>query len=225
MALIIRSLESLNRLEIKNKIIKAKDIWAYQDAKRIIVEAILRKDHIIDSAIAVFNAEQKRGFREGQELARLEQTKNMIEIITQTVDYFSRIETQMVDLVMDAMRKIINEFDDKEKVIKVVRNSLALVRNQKNIIVKVNTDKISAMREQLDSLKELYPSIEKIELIGETHLANDACIIVSDIGQVEASISGQIEALRSSFEQVFGDRRAAAKAESEEENNLAWEPG
>jgi type III secretion protein L len=216
MALIIRSQESLNRLEVKNKIIKANDIWAYQDAKRIVSEAMQRKDQIIDAAHAVFNAEQKRGYREGRESARLEQTKNMIEIITQTVDYFARVETQMVDLVMDAVRRIINEYDDREKVIKVVRNSLALVRNQKHITIKVHPDKLTAMREQIISLKEIYPSIEQIELIGDSELASDACVIVSDIGQVEASMTGQVNALRSSFEQVFGDRRAASKSESEE---------
>lgn len=218
MALIIRSQESLNRLDIKNKIIKSKDIWAYQDAIRIVSEAVLRKEQIIDAALAVFNAEQKRGYQEGREAARLEQTKNMIEIVTQTVDYFARVEAQMVDLVMEAVRRIINEYDDREKVIKVVRNALTLVRNQKKIIIKVYPDKITAMREQLENIKEIYPSIEQIEIIGDPQIASDACIVISDIGQVQASMSGQIDALRSSFEQVFGDRHAVLKSEFEEIN-------
>lgn len=224
MALIIRRQESLTRLDAKSKIIKSQDVWAYQDAKRIVLEAMQRKDQIIDSAHAVFNVEQKRGYREGRESARLEQTKNMIEIITQTVDYFARVESQMVDLVIDAVRRIINEFDDREKVIKVVRSSLALVRNQKYISLKVHPDKISAVREHLVILKEIYPSIEQIEIIGDPKLANDACIIISDIGQVEASMSGQVEALRSSFEQVFGERRAASKIESIENDLEKLEP-
>ena len=218
MALIIRSQESLNRLDVKNKIIKAKDIWAYQDARRIVAEAVLRKEQIIDAAFAVFNAEQKRGYLEGREAARLEQTKNMIEIVTQTVDYFARVEAQMVDLVMDSVRRIINEYDDREKVIKVVRNVLTLVRNQKQIIIQVYPDKITAVREQLENIKEIFPNIDQIEIIGDPQIASDACIIISDIGQVEASMSGQIDALRSSFEQVFGERRAASKNNYEEIN-------
>ena len=157
---------------------------------------------------SAFEAEQHRGYREGREAARLEQTANMIEIIGQTVDYFSKVEAQMVDLVMDAVRRIANDFDDREKVIKVVRNSLALVRNQKHITVKVHPSRIDDLKANVRSLQDAYPGIENIETIAEPGIADDACVIESDIGQVEASMSGQIEALRSTFERVFGASRS-----------------
>lgn len=207
MAFLIRRQETLGRPDTAAKVIKAVDVWAYQDTKRAIAEAVARRDQIIDAAHAAFEAEQRRGYREGQEAARLEQTGNMINIISQTVDYFARVEAQMVDLVMDAVRRIVSEFDERDRVVKVVRNTLALVRSQKHITVKVHPENISVMREQLDDLKNTYPGIEQIELIGDAQLATDACVIESDIGQVEASMSGQLDALRSTFSRVFGALR------------------
>ncbi len=57
------------------------------------------------------------------------------------------------------------------------------------------------------SFKQAYRGIESIEVIADLGIDEDACVIESDIGQVEASMSGQIEALRASFERVFGAGR------------------
>lgn len=207
MVFIHRADRELSRPEAEGKVIKAQDFWTYRNARQAMAEGIHRRDQIIGAALSAFEAEQRRGYREGKEAARLEQTSNMIEIIGQTVDYFSKVEAQMVDLVMDAVRRIANDFDDREKVIKVVRNSLALVRNQKHITVKVHPSRLEDLRQNLGCLQLAYPGVENIEAIAEAGMADDACIIESDIGQVEASMSGQIEALRATFERVFGTAR------------------
>ncbi len=204
MVFIHRADQELSRPEAEGKVIKAQDFWTYRKARQAMAEGIARRDRIIGAALSAFEAEQQRGYREGREAARLEQTANMIEIISQTVDYFAKVEAQMVDLVMDAVRRIANDFDDREKVIKVVRNSLALVRNQKHITVKVHPSRLDELRANTRSLEDAYPGIENIEAIADPGIAEDACLIESDIGQVEASMSGQIEALRATFERVFG---------------------
>jgi type III secretion protein L len=212
MVFIHRADQELSRPDAEGKVIKAQDFWTCRKAREAMAEGVARRDQIIGAALSAFEAEQQRGYREGREAARLEQTANMIEIIGQTVDYFAKVEAQMVDLVMDAVRRIANDFDDREKVIKVVRNSLALVRNQKHITVKVHPSRIDDLKGNIHRLQEAYPGIENIEAIAEPGIADDACVIESDIGQVEASMSGQIEALRTTFERVFGSSQMDAKS-------------
>jgi type III secretion protein L len=207
MAFILQRNQTLSRLNKKTKIIKAKDFWAYKTAAEAVADGNAERERIIAAARAAFEAEKIRGYREGKESAQLEQTSNMISIISQTVDYFAKVEVQMVDLVMDAVRRIVSEFDEREKVVKVVRNALALVRSQKQITVKVHPSQIEVTREHVDGMLHSYPGIEQIEVIGDLHLAEDACIIESDIGQVEASMSGQLEALRATFSRVFSSIR------------------
>ncbi len=208
MVFIHRTNQELSQPEAEGKVIKAEDFWTYRLARQALAEGAARRDQIIGAALSAFEAEQHRGYRGGREAAWVGQTGNMIEIIGQTVDYFAKVETQMVDLVMDAVRRIANDFDDREKVVKVVRNSLALVRNQKHITVKVHPSRIDDLKANVRSLQDAYPGIENIEAIAEPGIADDACVIESDIGQVEASMSGQIEALRSTFERVFGSARS-----------------
>ncbi len=211
MAFIIRSNQELSLPDRSKKIIKAEDFWAYKQARDAVAEGIKRHDQIVDAAHAAFEAEQRRGYLEGKETARLEQTGNMIGIISQTVNYFAKVEAQMVDLVLDAVRRIIDDFDDRERIVKVVRNSLASVRGQKQLLVKVNPLHTLTIKTHIAALMEVYPSIEQIDVVSDSQLAEDACVIESDIGQVEASMSGQLEALRSSFARVFGNASADAQ--------------
>jgi type III secretion protein L len=217
MAFIIRSDQELSLLDRSAKVIKAQDFWAYKQAREAVAEGIQRHDQIVDAAHSAFETEQRRGYLEGKETARLEQTGNMIGIISQTVNYFAKVEAQMVDLVLDAVRRIIDDFDDRERIVKVVRNSLASVRGQKQLLVKVNPLHTATIKTHISALMEAYPSIEQIEVIPDNQLAEDACVIESDIGQVEASMSGQLEALRASFARVFGN--ASADTHSEAFNN------
>lgn len=204
MAFIIRSGQELSLPDKAVKVIKARDFWAYRQAREAVAEGIQRRDQIVDAALVAFEAEQRRGYAEGKEAARLEQSTNMIGIISQTVDYFAKVEAQMVDLVMDAVRRIVGDFDDRERVLMVVRSALASVRGQRQILVRVNPANVEIIKSHIIALTETYPSIEQIEVVADGQLAEDACVIESDIGQVEASMSGQVEALRASFERVFG---------------------
>lgn len=204
MAFLIRRTQELAQLDTVSKVIKANDFWQYQQARSMMASAREKRDQILDASLAGFEAEQSRGYRQGRDEARQEQAQKMIGIISQTVDYFSKIEAQMVDLVLDAVRRIIDDFDDREKVLKVVRNALTMVRNQRQILIRVHPVNVTEIKSQVNELKQSFPGIEQMEVSPDVNLDKDACVIESDMGQVEASMSGQMEALKASFGRVFG---------------------
>lgn len=207
MVFITRSAKDLERPRPERKVIRAEDAWAYKTAQDAVAAANVRRDEILSAALTAFEAEQQRGYMNGREAARLEQSGNMLEIISQTVDYFAKVEAQMVDLVLEAVRRITNDFDDRQKVAKVVKNSLTMVRNQRQILIKVHPNQVDNIRDQIESFMQAFPGIEQIEVASDSQVALDACVIESDIGRVEASMAGQIEALRSTFERVFSASR------------------
>jgi len=207
---IARDDTALSRPDISRKVIKARDFWAYKDARVAVDEALRRKEQILQSAQEAFHAERERGWLEGNESARLEQSGSMIEIVTQTVEYYGRVETQMVDLVLEAVRKVISDFDDHERVTRVVRNCLDLVRSQKHLSLSVHPSQVEFLREQVGALRREYPAIAQIDVHPDVKLAADACLVESDIGIVEASLSGQVEVLRETLASVFSSQRQPA---------------
>ncbi len=188
------------------KVLCSTDYTALADANALLQSARQQADAILAGAQEAFEAERQRGYADGREQALMDQAEKMIETVSRTVDYFAGIETEMIELVMGAVRKVIDGFDDHEKIMIVVRNALAVVRNQKQLTLRLNPDEVEVVRGQLNSLLAAYPGVGYLDIIGDGRLARGACILESEIGIVEASLEEQIKALRNAFDRVLGSR-------------------
>lgn len=211
---IIRDYADLSRPEVAGKIIKAKDFWAFKDAERALSDAFRKQEQIIASAQDAYKAERLRGYAEGSEEAKLDQSGSMVEIVSQTDKYFGKVETQMVDLVLDAVRKVVSDFDDRQRVTTVVKNCLDLVRSQKHLSLSVHPSQVDYLRSQVSELQKIYPSIAHIDVHPDQKLALDACVVESEIGIVEASLAGQVDMLRDALSVVFTQQGVADDDES-----------
>ena len=130
----------------------------------------------------------------------------MIDSVSRTVDYFSNVETTMVGLVMSAVRKIIDGYDDTERVLIVVKNALSVVRNQKQMTLRLHPQQVDAVRGRVNDLLSAYPGVGYLDIVPDGRLEKEACILESEIGLVEASIESQIAALENAFRKVLGSR-------------------
>lgn len=187
-------------------VLKAGEHRLLLDARHVLAEATRQAEQIVAEARGVHAAEQARGFREGREAAQLEHAERMIENVGRAIDYFARVEKDAIDLVMGAVRKIIHDFTDTERVAIVVRGALAAVRNQKQITLRLHPDDAVTAKQQLNDILSGFPAIGFIDIVSDGRLAPAACILETDIGLVETSLEGQLHALQRAFQQVLGER-------------------
>ncbi|MHA3904746.1 HrpE/YscL family type III secretion apparatus protein [Castellaniella sp. WN] len=188
------------------RVLRAADYAALVQARAMLDQAGAQADAILAGARDAFEAERRRGYEDGKRQALLDQAEKMIEIVGRTVDYFAGVENEMVDLVMAAVRKVVDGFDDREKVVAVVRNALAVVRNQKQMTLRLHPDDVEVVRAGINDILAAYPGVGYLDLLPDARLARGACILESEIGMVEASLEGQIEALRGAFQRMLGSR-------------------
>jgi len=188
------------------KVVRAEALAPWGEARDVLAAARQEAQRIVDQAQAAYQDECRRGYEEGREQARLEQAAPMIENVSRNVEYFSKVEGRMVDLVMQAVQKIISDFDDRERVLITVRNVLAVVRNQKQMTLRLNPQQVDVVRARLGELLAEYPGVGYIDVVGDNRLQADACILESEIGLVEASMDSQLAALRNAFHKVLGSR-------------------
>ena len=188
------------------RVLRAADHAALMQAQALVDEARMQADAILADAHEAFEAERRRGYEDGKQEALLDQAEKMIETVGRTVDYFAGVENEMVDLVMAAVRKVVDGFDDREKVMIVVRNALAVVRNQKQMTLRLHPDDVESVRARINDILAAYPGVGYLDLLADARLAQGACILESEIGMVEASLEGQIEAVRSAFQRTLGSR-------------------
>lgn len=207
MVFIVRD-TSLSRPDPARKVLPGADVTAWHDVQQIIAKATASRDRILREAQEAYEAEKRRGYAEGSEQARLEQSARMLGVVARTAEYFTRVEQRIVDLVLLAVQNVVDGFDDVDRVAALVPRVLAEVRTQKQVTLRVHPDHAAPLRARVSQLIAAYPAIECVDVVGDLRLALDACAAESDIGIVEASIDGQMTALRHAFRSVF-DREPA----------------
>lgn len=193
-------------VDTRVQILAGADRLAWADAQTLLEHAHSQAETIIAGAQAAFDAERERGYAEGREAALLDQAEKMIETVGRTVDYFANVESEMVELVMQSVRRVVDGFDSRETVMAVVRNALAVVRNQKHMTLRLHPDEVDVVKARVNELLAAYPGVGYLDIIADARLVRGACILESEIGMVEASLDGQIEALRRAFQRTLGSR-------------------
>ncbi len=188
------------------RIVRAADYAALADAETLLANARAQADAIVAGAQAAFEAERQRGYDDGRESALMDQAEKMIETVGRTVDYFTNVENEMIDLVMMAVRKVVDGYDDREKALIVVRNALAVVRNQKQMTLRLHPDEVEVVRANVNDLLAAYPGVGYLDILPDGRLEKGSCILESEIGLVEASLDAQVAAVRNAFQRMLGSR-------------------
>ena len=188
------------------RILRAAEIGSWMQADDMLQAANAQADAIVGSAQAAYDRECARGYADGLAEARMEQAEKMIDTVSRTVDYFAKVEADMVGLVMTAVRKIMAEFDDEQRVVLAVKSALSVVRNQKQMTLRVHPNQVEAVRKHVNELLAAYPGVGYLDIVPDARLAAESCILESEIGMVESSIEGQITALEGAFQKVLGSR-------------------
>lgn len=188
------------------RVVTAAQMAAWSEAEGLIAAARSQAEAIELDAKAAYQRECERGHADGLADAQMAQAEKMIETVGRTVDYFAQVEADMVALVMGAVRKIIEDYDDAERVLIVVRNALSVVRNQKQMTLRLHPQQVEVVRARINDLLSAYPGVGYLDIVADGRLGPHACILESEIGLVEASIDGQIQALEKAFQKVLGSR-------------------
>jgi type III secretion protein L len=187
-------------------VLKAADHAAWMDSQAMLEAARLEAQALLATAQSELEAYRRRGYEEGMEQVRLEQAERMIDNAGRMVEFFSQVEQRMVGLVMTAVRKIIMDYDDTERLLAVVSSGLSVMRNQKQLTLRLPPDHVELVRQRATQLLEHFPGIGMLDFVPDSRLKGDSAILESDIGVVEASIEQQLRAIEAGFRKMLGSR-------------------
>lgn len=188
------------------RILRADDVSTWITAEEFLRNAQAEAEQIVKQARTDYEREIERGYQEGLEQARFEQTERMLENASRMVDFFSSVEQRIVTLVMQAVRRIVADFDDHERVMTVVRSGLAVMRNQKQLTLRLAPEHLESVRAHAAELLERFPGVGMIDFVPDSRLKGDATIFESEIGVVEASLDTQLAAIEKGFIKMLGSR-------------------
>lgn len=193
------------RLAPDQKVIRARDYQAYLDAEALLAAARAEADRIVAAAREEFTAQQQLGYQQGLIEGRMEMAERMIDSVSRSVDYFSTMEGQIVEIVMKALRKILGEMDLRDRTVSTVRNALSLARHQSKVHVRVHPTEVQVVQERIQEITRPYPGVQFLDVVADARLDPGGCILESDVGVVDASIEVQLKAIEKSLVKSVGE--------------------
>lgn len=176
-------------------------------AEDIIAAAEAEAAKIAEEAKEAYEEEKRKGYDDGIAEGKTEILMQKLDLVDESVRYMESIEGKVSDVVLKALRKCISEIGDKELVCQIVKKAMqAVVRNQRQITIKVAPEMVNVVKERLQLILSDFPSLSFAEVSEDAHLAPTACVVETEAGIVEASIDGQIAAIEKSIRKNFEDR-------------------
>ena len=135
-----------------------------------------------------YERRREEGYRDGVEEGRLEHAEKVMETVLSSVEYIEGIEATLVNVVAVAVRKVIGEIDENERIVRIVRNALVTVRNQQHVTIRVAPADEKAVREGLASMLASVPGgASFLDVVPDARLERGACLLESELGVVDAS--------------------------------------
>lgn len=192
--------------EVENaeSVIKAEDVAALVKAEAIIAAAEEEAKAIAAQAQVEYENEKRRGYEDGLAAGRAEILQKKLDLVEESVKYMQKVEGEISELVIRAIKKCLSEIGNTEVVTSIVKKSMkAIVRNQREVTVKVSSAMVETVKKWSETIMAEFPTLTFVEVVEDARLNDTACVVDTAAGSVEASIDGQLKALEESFRHHF----------------------
>ncbi|MER9846961.1 MULTISPECIES: type III secretion system stator protein SctL [unclassified Mesorhizobium] len=177
------------------RILRAAEVRALQDGHAFLDEARRDAQQLRDAARRAYAAEYAQGYDDGKAQGDAEATRLISETAVKVDRYFGGLESEVVGLAVDIVRRILGEFDVGALVAKAARQAVTEIRRAKYLKVRVHPASVDRVREELDAVLRQSDLGMTVEIDADDALVADACIVSTDFAVVDASIDAQLKAM------------------------------
>lgn len=109
-------------------------------------------------------------------------------------------ERRLVEIVTDAVRRIVGEIDSTEATAAMVARLLGEVRDEGKIRLHVSPGQRRVIEKRILDGRDPPEGTGAIEVIEDAGIENDACRLETELGVVETGLEAQVDALRLALE-------------------------
>lgn len=178
-----------------SQVIKKDDYAFLLEGQRIIELAKHEAKLIREEAQAEFERQRAAGHQQGLETGKAEITEKIVECMSQSAAYFSKVEDVMVELVMRAVRRVLGTFDRRELVEQIVKRALETTRNEGQVTVRVAPAQAEWLKNRVETILQTFPKVQFLEVLPDARLPEDGCVLETEIGVVDATLETQLKAI------------------------------
>jgi type III secretion protein L len=131
-----------------------------------------------------------------------------LELVEESAAFMASVEEKMADVVMKALRKCVDEIGDKALVVPIVRKVMrTVVRNQRQITLRVAPDMVESVKARMTEVLADFPLLDAVDVQEDVRLKGTACVVETAAGIADASIETQLAAVEESIRRHFARER------------------
>ena len=178
------------------KVIKSEEYNTFLSHESIIQSAKKEAAKIVEEAKMHYQLEKKRGYRDGMISAKDDAAQVVTETVIASNAYCNSLSDRLSSVVFDTVKKVIFSFDDMALTKEIVDNALGLLNNQKEITLQVNPMQYDAVKQEVETLLSRHKHIDFIHVIPLDRIKEAGCIIESNMGIIDATLSVQLNFIK-----------------------------
>lgn len=153
----------------------------------------------------------QQGFAAGQEqgmaetVSRVEQLKmEFVELVMARRKVLTSMESEIVHLAVNIAEKIVGMelATGREIITGIVRQALATLKERDEVVVRVNPSEVEAITANQPAYEAMIEGLKRFEVIPDGAIEAGSCSIETSLGNVDARIATQLEAVRSGLEEM-----------------------
>ncbi|MCR5814017.1 MAG: HrpE/YscL family type III secretion apparatus protein [Desulfovibrio sp.] len=190
------------------RLLRAEEYASLLEAQHLLDDAQQQAQEIRKRAEVAYNERSQQGYEDGVMAGQLQQAEKMLETGMQAVEYLEGLEQQIVDIVTMAVRKIVGELDEKERIVRVVRTALDQIRGRHRVLIRVSTDDEPKVREALAGMLSSHSTMSGYELVADPRMKPGDCLLESEMGVVDASLDVQLKAIEKALAARIGEEKS-----------------
>lgn len=189
----------------KKRIIEREVVGATKEAAEIRRRAEDEARRIIEEAQEQAYETRQHGFEEGKQEALAQYTQQISQALLQVQQMADDMEPQYVGLIRDCVEHVLNiELrSNPDAIIGVVRKALEDARQQREIIVRVNPADAEALEKNKNRMLEILARANNVEVRADASVKRGGCVVVTELGSIDASLERQLEALGVAIEAEY----------------------
>lgn len=190
------------------RLVKAADVQTVCDAQAVIEAAEAEAARLREAAKAAFEDERRRGYAKGLADVQEEVSRRKLLLAEESAAFMESVEGKMGDIVMKALRKCVDEIGDRELVVQVVRKVIrAVVRNQRQITLRVAPEMVETVRSRMNDILADFPHLDEVDVQEDSRMKGTACAVETAAGLADASVETQLAAVEESIRRRFSRER------------------
>ena len=191
-------------LSSSSRLVKAADAQTACDAEAVIAAAEAEAARLVEAAKEAFEEERRKGYAQGLADVQAEVSRRKLALAEETAEFMASVEQKMADVVMKSLRKCVDEIGEKELVVQIVRKVMkAVVRNQRQIVLRVAPDMVESVRSRMNEIIADFPLLDEVDVQEDPRLKGTACAVETAAGIADASIDTQLAAVEDSIRRRF----------------------